>query len=153
MSEISQLDAVYRFTFEGPAWHGPSILEILTPLEAPQAAAHPVPGAHSIWELVLHMISWEEYCVLALGGNTMGTEPPRGDWPDPPVPTEENWRATLEDMKRVRSRLRAALALVPDRQIPEKVKGRDYTYRVMMHGIVHHDLYHAGQIALLKKAL
>ena len=54
--EIERIETQLRLSFEGPAWHGPSVLEALEGVSAEDAAEHPIEGAHSIWELVLHLI-------------------------------------------------------------------------------------------------
>ncbi|HYV05863.1 MAG TPA: DinB family protein, partial [Blastocatellia bacterium] len=61
MSEIKRIRSQLRRAFEGEAWHGPSVMELLGDVTAEQAAAHPIAGAHSIWELALHIATWERY--------------------------------------------------------------------------------------------
>src|SRR5438034_11536829 len=59
MSEIKRINDQLKRAFEGTAWHGPSVSEVLAGVTAEQAAAHPIAGAHSIWELTLHIATWE----------------------------------------------------------------------------------------------
>ena len=59
MSEVKRINDQLRRAFDGEAWHGPSVLELLKDVSAVQAAAHPIEGAHSIWELALHIAAWE----------------------------------------------------------------------------------------------
>ncbi len=68
MSETRRIRGMLRSVYRGPAWHGPSISENLKGIEAAQAASHPIPGAHSIWEIVHHVIAWEREVVQVLGG-------------------------------------------------------------------------------------
>ena len=59
MKELERIKDQFQRAFNGQAWHGPSLLSLLAGVTAEQAAAHPVPGAHSIWELTLHIAAWE----------------------------------------------------------------------------------------------
>ena len=62
MTEVQRIREQFQRAFNGEAWHGPSVLKILDGVTAQQAAAHPIPGAHSIWELTLHIAAWENAC-------------------------------------------------------------------------------------------
>ena len=116
-------DLLERVT-SGDAWHGDNVEQLLDGLSAADAARHPVAGAHSIWELVLHMTGWAEEVRARLLGAEAG-EPTAGDWPEPPGVRD--------------SRNRAA--------------GTGLSRYLTVHGLVHHTVYHAGQIALLRRAL
>ena len=68
MKETERIREQLKRAFEGGAWHGPGVLEILENVSAAQAATHPIEGAHSIWELVLHIKAWEDACRRRLSG-------------------------------------------------------------------------------------
>ena len=151
-AEADRLDDQLRRALEGEAWHGPAVLELLAGVSAAQAASHPIPGAHSIWELVLHIASDYDLVLRRLSGD--GRELTAAeDWPPCPPFTEENWRRTVEDLGRLNERLRQAVRDFPverldDRLVPES----PYSAYTQFIGVTQHNLYHAGQIALLKRA-
>jgi uncharacterized damage-inducible protein DinB len=159
MSELSSLVDLFTRVHGGDPWHGPSLLDTLKGVTAKQAAAHPVAGAHSIWELVLHVSAWRREVIRRIGGTTAG-EPIEGDWPPVPAPTEENWRAALDDLQRSHEDVLIAVRSMPRAQLDEPVKdernpalGTGLSFYTTIHGLVHHDVYHGAQMALLKRAL
>jgi len=153
MSEASRMADQLRRAFNGDAWHGDSLLEILEGVTAHEAAAHPIKSAHSIWELVLHIAAWDGAVRRRMTGVAVKLS---GKKNFPPVldTTEAAWAKTLEYVRRVHDELVDAVERFPEkslyRQVPGK-KGAHYTFYYMLHGVVQHELYHSGQIALLKK--
>jgi uncharacterized damage-inducible protein DinB len=152
MSEIARiLDQMDR-AFAGDAWHGPSLKSLLDGMMAEDAARHPVGGAHSIWELVHHLTAWQMIVHEELSGAEAQITPEL-DWPPVWEVSEVEWKRALERLSDARSRLRRAVERLRDDQLDERPSRRTQNSRyVMLHGVVQHDLYHAGQIALLKKA-
>src|SRR5262245_14715512 len=150
MSERSRIDEQLQRAFEGEAWHGPSVREVLAGITYTQAAEHPLPAAHSIWEIVVHMTMWHDTVRRRLAGEAFMPTPEQ-DWPPVAEATESSWREALDDLERSYRDIRAALASLNDARLDEPlVKGGSTGY-VQLHGLVQHDLYHAGQIAVLKK--
>jgi uncharacterized damage-inducible protein DinB len=151
---IDQLERAFR----GDPWHGPSVLGVLDGVTAEAAMAHPVPGAHSIWELVLHMTGWKREVLARFQGRSAG-EPAAGDWP--PVPGgDAAWRAALADLRGAHDDLIAALRPCDDSRLDVPVRdernpalGTPVAQWQSLAGILQHDVYHQGQIALLKRAL
>ena len=137
----------------GDAWHGPSVAAVFSTLTAAQASARPVSGAHTIWELALHIAVWDRVVARRLAGETV--EPtPAEDWPRAGEATDDDgWERTLRDLREARETLRAAILAFDVRRLEDIVPGRDHSFYVMIHGVIQHDLYHAGQVALLRKAL
>ena len=159
MSEVDRIVDLVRRAHDGDAWHGPSVMAALEGVSAPQAAAHPVAGAHSIWEIVLHVAAWRGEVGRRLDGRTAQL-PDDGDWPPVPEPTDENWQATLARLRESHQHLIAACRRFDASRLIENVDdarepalGAGVSYYVMLQGIVQHDLYHAGQIRLLARAL
>lgn len=149
------LDRGYR---EDP-WHGSPTEELLRGLDARAAAAHPIPGAHSIWELVLHLTGWQDEVLERLRGRAPGF-PSAGDWPEVGEPSDERWQAALAALKGSSERLEAAASEVSaealDRRIGvarDRPLGAGVTLRDTLYGILQHNAYHSGQIALLRRAL
>jgi uncharacterized damage-inducible protein DinB len=153
MSETARIADQLRRAFSGEAWHGDSVFEILDGVTAAQAAARPIPHAHTIWELVLHIAAWDGAVRRRMSGEAVTLI---GDQNFPPVKdtSEPAWRAALEHVRRVHDELVQAVSVFPDARLGDRVPGKQgahYTYYYMLHGVVQHELYHAGQIALLKK--
>ena len=151
MGEIRRINDQLKRAFEGTAWHGDSLTEILAGVTATQAAAHPVAGAHSIWELVLHIIFWEEVSRQRVEGEDRKYEAEDG-WKSVTDTSEAAWQATLGQLRATNHALRGAIERLSDEQLKEKAAGQEYSIYFLLHGVIQHDLYHAGQIALLKKA-
>ncbi len=153
MREVARIGSQLKRASEGGAWHGPALLELLADVSAGQAAARPVAGAHSIWEIVLHVAAWQGFAAHALGGEPMPTDlAEEEDWPPVADASEEAWRAAVAEAGEANRRLRQALRKLSDEDLERIVGGREYNVYFLLHGVVQHGLYHAGQIALLKKA-
>ena len=141
-----------RRSLEGDSWEGPSIREILEGLTATKAAAHPVAGGHSIWELVHHVTVW----VRAVHTRVLGeVSEPEGeaDWPPVRDTSETAWTAAFEDLRRSQSELIATLRTLSDIDLNGPVPNRDYDRAHLLHGLIQHHAYHAGQMSLLERAL
>lgn len=150
-SEGERIQNQLQRAFAGEAWHGPSLMELLADVDAPQAAARPIPGAHSIWELVLHIAAWDRAVASRLGGNR-GEVSAAENFPIVNDTSEASWQAALETLKQNHRELMEAIGRVEDSRLDEPVvEGMSSVY-VHLHGAIQHDLYHAGQIAILKKA-
>lgn len=160
MIETERIVDQLRRGHERGAWHGPSVQEVLDGVTAATAAAHAIPGAHSIWELVLHITAWRGEVVRRLDGGEPG-QPPEGDWPPVGDTSEAAWaeaRRRLDDSYR---RLAAAVARFAEskldesvgRKPPDPALGTVGSYYVMLHGIAQHDAYHMGQVAILRKVV
>ena len=149
-SETALIAEQLRRAFEGDAWHGPALLELLEDVDAATAAARSVPGAHSIWELVLHVAVWDAAALRRLAGEK--SEPTGlANFPYVPKPTEAAWRKAIAHTKRTHDVLVKTVAASPESRLRDRVPGKRYDFYFMLHGVVQHELYHAGQIALLKK--
>jgi uncharacterized damage-inducible protein DinB len=152
MTEIERIADQMRRAHEGEAWHGPALNETLQGVTAEVAARRPIATAHSIWEIVLHVAVWESVVRRRLSGEVIGDLPPEQDWPAVADQSETAWRQARAELDRAHAELQKALTRLTDRQLAEAVPGPGYTVYYMVHGAVQHALYHAGQIALLKKA-
>lgn len=144
-----QIDRAYS----GPTWHGPSLREALEGVDHRQAALHPVPGAHSIWELVIHIRVWADIAARRLAGESFGEPPPHEDWPPPSGNGADAWRQAVEDLHRSYEALAEKVRTLVPSQLEAKVDGLGYSTWTMLHGVVEHAAYHGGQIAILKRAL
>jgi len=153
MSETARLADQIRRAFDGDAWHGDSVLEHLANVNAATAAAHPIKNAHSIWELVLHIAAWDDAVRRRTGGAAV-TLTDKQNFPPVKDTSEAAWRKAVDYAKQTHNGLVKAVAAFPDSRLQEQVPGKTedyYDFFYMFNGIVQHELYHAGQIALLKK--
>jgi uncharacterized damage-inducible protein DinB len=152
---VQQLTA----THDGDPWYGSSRAVLLEGITAKEAAAHPIPGGHSIWELVLHMTAWTQEVERRLAGNDP-SEPEAGDWPAVGAITAARWKAACAALAEAHASLLAAVAALPtDRwtdpvgKIRQPALGTGVTIGGMLVGIAQHDAYHIGQLAILRQAL
>lgn len=152
MSESQRIQDQLRRSIEGPAWHGPALLELLSDVTPGQAARRPVQQAHSIWELALHITAWMQIALRRLGGSTAEVSPAE-DWPPVSETRENAWAMALAGLRQAQAELGEAISALDESQLNAIVPGQRYSAYFMLHGVVQHNLYHAGQIALLKKAL
>ena len=153
MSEAAQIANQMHRAFNGDAWHGDSLFEILDGVTAAEAAERRIPRAHTIWELALHIAAWDGAVLRRLGGSAVELSDTENF---PPVvdTSDKAWHKALANLRRVHQELIDAVAALPDSRLYELVPGKEgahYTFYYMLHGVVQHELYHAGQIALLKK--
>ena len=155
MSETARIADQLRRAFDGDAWHGDALLEILNGVTAPQAAARPIRDAHSIWELLLHITAWDDAVRRRLAGESVEL-PDEENFPPVLDSSEAAWQKAIAQAKRVHRELIDAVSAFPDERLAKKVPGKNsepdwYNFYYMLHGVVQHQLYHAGQIAMLKK--
>jgi uncharacterized damage-inducible protein DinB len=154
MTEIRQAlaDQLGR-TAHGEAWHGPSVRETLTGVTAAEAVRHPIRGAHSIWELVLHLSGAYDLVLRRIEGDGSPLTPAE-DWPMLLEPTDENWQRAIARYHAVNARMREAILRFPIERLFEPiVENPPYSAFTQFVGLTQHDLFHAGQIMLLKRAL
>src|SRR5271154_4040714 len=150
-SEPALIAEQLRRAFEGNAWHGPALLELLQDVDAATAAAKPLPNAHSIWELVLHVAAWDGAAYRRLGGEKIQLTGV-ANFPVVAKPTDAAWRKAIAHAKRTHDALVKTVAALPEARLRDRVPGKKYDFYFMLHGVAQHELYHAGQIAILKKA-
>jgi hypothetical protein len=147
------LEEQLRLTFEGPAWHGPSVREALDGVSASDAASKPIANAHSIWELVLHLSGTYGLVLRRMRGDTVPLSL-ADDWPAIPDTSDAAWAAAREELRAINARIRKEVLEFPEQRLHESlIPNPPYTAFTQFVGITQHDLYHAGQIVLLKKAI
>ncbi|HSE38929.1 MAG TPA: DinB family protein [Blastocatellia bacterium] len=153
MSELKRINGQLKRAFEGKAWHGPSVSEVLAGVTADQAAAHPIAGAHSIWEITLHIATWERVGRRRIEEFIPIDVSDEEDWPAVKDTSDEAWSSALDELRSNHEALRAAIRALDEPRLEDIVPGTQYTVYFLLHGVIQHDLYHAGQIALLKRAI
>jgi uncharacterized damage-inducible protein DinB len=138
---------------EGDAWHGPAVLQALEGIGAEDACAHPIAGAHSVWEQVLHLGGTYGLVLRRLRGDGRQLAPEE-DWPAVVSPTAERWREAVRTLQGLNEELRRGVrAFAVERLDAPLVAEASYTAYTQFIGVTQHNLYHAGQIVLLKRAL
>jgi uncharacterized damage-inducible protein DinB len=158
MREVDRLAARLTQTYEGDstgtAWFGPALRPLLRTVPAAAAAHRPLPARHTIWELVLHLAANIDFVLARLDGRELELSS-AADWPAVPDGVEATTAAWAEALAALDSRYDALLTRVralDDEQLAMPVVGRPYPVYVMLHGIIDHNVYHAGQVALLRGA-
>ena len=150
-SEASIIADQLRRAFDGSAWHGPALLELLRKVDARTAAAKPLGNVHSIWELVLHIAAWDDAVRRRLGGQKLQLRAEQ-NFPRVSDTSTAAWRQAVTSVATTHDALVKSVGSLPDSRLADRVPGKRYNFYFMLHGIVQHELYHAGQIAILKKA-
>src|SRR5882724_2499100 len=112
-----------RRAFDGEAWHGDSVLEILADVDAATAAAHPIKNAHSIWELVLHIACWDDVTITRARGKAM-MPPDEQNFPPVKDPSEAAWKKAVEHLKKTHGQLVETVAKFSDSRLHEQVPGK-----------------------------
>ena len=153
MSELERIADQLERAYRGEAWHGPSTREVLDGVDADAASARPVSNAHTIRELVVHVVVWEQEALARLAGKGRDDLPPEEDWPAGAAA----WADLLDELDAAHERLTSAIAELSaepgDDALGKTVVGSPGTVYHLLHGVIQHNLYHAGQMAILKKAL
>jgi len=150
MNEIETLKDRVQRILHGDAWHGSSVKELLVGITAEQAACYPIADAHSIWEIVHHISCWHRVVKRRLRGEDY--QPGDSEnWKPVTEMSNEAWEAAKKDMYQSAEELILELDSVVD--LNAQVLDRPFSYSIMLNGLVEHDAYHAGQIAMLCKLL
>jgi len=151
MSEGKRIADLHRKAYDGPSWHGPHVFEVLESVDATLASSHPVESAHSIWEIVLHMRVEEEIVLRLLQGGAVRQPTPEEDWPTAGG-GETGWTNALAALRKIHDELNRTIEDLDDAKLETVPPGGRRTFYELAHGAVAHALYHAGQIAILRKA-
>jgi uncharacterized damage-inducible protein DinB len=138
--------------FRARAWHGPALLETLDGVTPAMAAQRAMKGAHTIWELVDHVASWNVIVAERLAGGQPHVSPEL-NFPKTPQPSAAAWKKSLARLAASQRTFRAAVAKFPPSQVGRIRPGTKTSWNVLIHGQVQHQLYHAGQIALLRRGM
>ena len=152
MNEIERLEFQLRRSFEGESWHGPSLLEALANVIPEFASARPIANAHTIWEIVLHLIATYNLVLRRMHGNASPLTPEE-DWPRIPSATSSSWHDTIEQLRQANEQLCKKVVGFNPEKLDQSFAGEPYSAYTQFIGITQHNLYHAGQIVLLARAL
>ena len=155
-TECNRIANALASAIDGEGWYGDSVREILKGITAKQALARPIANAHSIWELVLHVDAWVKFFRGAMQGIPIpawATMPKELDWPPVIATTDEAWQQAVNSFFSNHQEVLGAIKEFDDARLESTVPGRTYDFYHLFGSATQHAVYHAGQIALLKKAL
>lgn len=151
-SQIELLLQIFDEGFDKRAWHGPNLRGAIRGVDARRAAWRPAPGRHSIWDLVVHAAYWKYAVRRRLTGEKRGSFALEGsNWFTRPDRSEASWRRDIALLVAEHRRLRAVVTGLRDADLPRRAKGSPRTRATLIYGVAAHDVYHAGQIQLLKR--
>lgn len=152
---IGSIIRQFKSVFDRSPWYGESLMGKLSTITAQEAFFKPSPEIHSIFEILQHMLAWRNYALHILEGDMEYDIDINSskDWPRPPEPSEEAWQQLIVDFKHNQEHLINKLSASDDSVLTETVPRREFTYHHMLEGMIHHDIYHLGQIGILKKQL
>lgn len=150
MSELERIVEQLKLSFDGEPWHGPALMEILD-VDAATAAANAIPGAHSIWELVLHIAAWEQAIDTRISENRALQLSDELNFPRISDTSDAAWERALAHLRSTHERLINTAAALGQSRLDDQVPGKPYDVRFMLLGAAQHAAYHGGQIAVLKK--
>jgi hypothetical protein len=153
--QISLLLNLIDQAFDHQAWHGTNLRGSIRRVRAEDAAWRPAPGRHNIWETVVHAAYWKYIVRRRILSEARGSFQLEGsNWfvrPTDGKPSDEEWKKDVKLLVEAHLSMRAAVAGLTDAQLKVTPKGSQVSNAAIIMGIASHDLYHAGQIQLLKK--
>lgn len=155
-SEIKLLLEVLDAAFLGRGWQGTTLTGALRGVTPTQALWRPRPGRHNLWEVALHTAYWKYVVRRRITDDETRGAFPRSpsNWPAvPAAPDVTAWRRDVRLVKEMHAALRAAVAALPPKRLGTRAPTGKWTYAEMIHGVAAHDLYHTGQIQLIKRLL
>ena len=150
MNEIERIKDQLTRAFEGESWTGSPVMEVLKDIEPAKAASKPMPRAHSIWEILLHMNSEVEVVIRRLRGEAAQLTDEE-DWPKVTDTSKRSWDDLVNRIKSNHEKLLAEVSKVKPEQLDKPMFEGFSSYYVTLQGLVQHNQYHLGQIAILKK--
>lgn len=151
MNDSERLASQLERALNGGAWHGPSWREVLAGVSRTGALRRPIPEAHTIAEIVFHATTWHDVVRRRLAGELPHVSEAE-DWPAAFVPDDAAWAAAAARLLATGRSLCEEVARFPADRLHEPRSGLDATWFDLVLGQLQHALYHAGQIALLRKA-
>ena len=149
-SKTKLLIASLKSIYDGPAWHGPAIKEVLAKIEV-AAMLKSTEKSHNIVELVNHMTAWRNYAIKKLEGEDSYEVSDAENFSSISSKDPDIWQKAISDLEFSQNRLLDLLSEVEDEKLKEIVAGREYSYYFLIEGLINHDVYHLGQIVLLNQ--
>ena len=154
-TECNRIADQMATVISGEAWYGDSVQKILNGVSARQAQAHPVPNAHSIWELVYHLEAWVKFAIDATQGTPIPAwpaMPKEQDYPPVTETSDQAWDSAVKSFFTSYAKLIEATRSFGDSHLQDTVPGRAYNFLRLLPGMTQHAIYHSAQISILKNA-
>src|SRR5580704_1100609 len=126
-TEVSRIAKLSRHTLDGQPWYGTALCKLLVGVTAERAAAHPIPGTHSIWQEVLHVITWRKVAIRLLNGEKVPSVSDDENWPQPAGTSAAAWQQTLDELARTQGPLDAGIAALTDERLSEKAPEKAFS--------------------------
>jgi DinB superfamily len=149
MARTQQIADAYRAATVKDAWYGPSLAELLAQTSPLLATTPPLPGAHSIAQLLQHLLLWNERVRNTSDSTPLPAWQAEKEWAEPTIP----WNDLVARWNQSRDLMEERLRNFPVEDLSKQVPGRSYPYETMLEGIVQHTLWHVGQIAMISSLL
>jgi uncharacterized damage-inducible protein DinB len=152
-AELAGVLASIDEAYDRRSWHGTNLRGSIRGLSAKEALWRPGSGRHNIWEIVVHAAYWKYTVRRRLLGEKRGSFPLKGsNWfPSPSSAEEKAWTAAVDLLGEVHRSMRLSVRDLDHRLLHRKAAGSKVTNDFLLRGIAAHDLYHAGQIQLIKR--
>jgi len=152
MTEIERISEQLSRSFYKDAWHGPALLEVLAGVTAKQAAKRPIADAHTIWELVLHSTTWIKAVDKTITEMEYTQVSDAANWPALSDKSELSWNQALNSLKKSHRKLEKHVLAFKNAALNKKAINTSSSISRLLYGVIQHNIYHAGQIAILKKS-
>ena len=152
---VAMLLEIVDQAFDRKSWHGTTLRGSLRGLTASEAVWRPAPGRHNIWELALHAAYWKYAVRRRLAGESVGSfERKPSNWPAVPAPADgSGWKRDVAFLESEHRKLREIVAGLKPAELALRSPRGVWTYAEEIHGVAAHDLYHTGQIQLIKRLM
>lgn len=144
------LIATLKSVYEGPAWHGPDVKKVLGKLKSSDMLKG-IDHSHNVVEIIEHMTAWRTFAIKKLQKDAAYIVNDEENFKKVSTHDGTIWERALQELDESQEKLLAELEKIDDDLLKETVPGSKYTFYFLLHGIVHHDAYHLGQIILLAK--
>lgn len=152
--EIQSIIRNLENTLDGEPWYGRPVYALLREVDASVAFNKPTPGSHSLIDLLYHMLTWADFTLKRLEGDKVNdlAFSEKMDWRemDPKI---HDWDEGLAALIATHQQIIALLQTKSDELLKEIVDYRQYNFRFLLNGLIQHNIYHAGQVAYVKKLL
>ncbi len=150
MGEIQRIKDQIQKAYQGPAWYGLGLLEVLKGVTAEEGFAKPWPGFQSIAGHIHHILYWMNFTIKAINGVIIKVSPEE-DWPKESDHPEMEWKNLLQTLENQHHLLIKSLSDLSETRLEETVVDKEFNYYFLLHGVIQHNIYHTGQIALIKR--
>lgn len=152
-TESGRIQKLLTRNWNGPMWHGNTLKEVLKDISWEKAFYKPGNFSHNIYEYVMHMVCWRKFVLEHLKGNTVYSVEINSetDWVTQYEKTKESWMLALNELENNQNELAKAFENFSDEKLEQLVPGKKFNWYTMIHGLIHHDIYHSAQISILKK--